>query len=335
MTIPIHWRKAVLFLAISSVALIALNLLYYFYIIKPINESWQNEFESFAKTLGNRTLTIGFFGSSHSAFAANPKYFPRAYNFAKRGVNYKAVSGMYETVTDNYAIEVAIFELDLPIFSRGMRDSSAEVEDLILAANRPVTTMEWFLYYRKRCLAFSNLSFFDTRNIRRCLPATGNGINVFLFDRNELRSNTGNLGWIRGEKNFSDLLPEQRFKSVQSKQADHFTDGDISLNNSLPQLFQTLDLARNRSIIVLIIYPTSYEYHLALLSRNISPERKYSEIFQKVNDTGLQYYLLNYYTLFFEHPEYFQDPDHLNYMGAEVLSKKIYQDLKNAGISQY
>jgi len=61
----------------------------------------------------------------------------------------------------------------------------------------------------------------------------------------------------------------------------------------------------------------------------IHPKKKYYNfLLPQIKAEGVNYILLDYYDIFFENPEYFDNPGHLNYKGAEVFSKILYQDLK-------
>lgn len=79
--------------------------------------------------------------------------------------------------------------------------------------------------------------------------------------------------------------------------------------------------------VVLIKYPLTKEYSKE--ERMIVPA---TEIEKGIEQIASKYTVykgtLDYHNIFFEHPEYFFDPDHLNVKGSDLLTHRIKQDLE-------
>jgi hypothetical protein len=94
-----------------------------------------------------------------------------------------------------------------------------------------------------------------------------------------------------------------------------------------------LVLAKKYNItIILVKFPHSIEYQEAIEVHGLDTEEYYDALFERINrTTDGKYHVLDYYSLFFGKPQYLKDPDHVNYKGSEILSKKFYTDVKSLG----
>lgn len=89
-----------------------------------------------------------------------------------------------------------------------------------------------------------------------------------------------------------------------------------------------LQLCQSHGVKVLMIrYPMTREFHEEEI--RIVPER---QLFSEVQSIAEQYpvfvKLFDYHNLFFDHPEYFFDPDHLNIKGSDLFTRRFAEDMK-------
>ena len=62
---------------------------------------------------------------------------------------------------------------------------------------------------------------------------------------------------------------------------------------------------------------------------NIVPEAKlYKEVGEITAKYPVYVTTLDYHDLFFDHPEYFFDPDHLNVQGSDLFTERLASELK-------
>jgi hypothetical protein len=93
-----------------------------------------------------------------------------------------------------------------------------------------------------------------------------------------------------------------------------------------------IQLAKQKNInIVLIKYPVTEEYFNATKNYISNTDAHYFKIINNINDANIP--TLDYQKYFFGEPALFKDSDHLNQKGAEILSKKINQDLKELNLT--
>ncbi|HAH58396.1 MAG TPA: hypothetical protein DCL86_09630 [Bacteroidales bacterium] len=77
----------------------------------------------------------------------------------------------------------------------------------------------------------------------------------------------------------------------------------------------------------MIRYPVSQEFYTEE-TRIVPAWKLYPEVERIAS--GYTSYLgtLDYHNLFFDHPEYFFDPDHLNIKGSDLFTLKLADDLR-------
>ncbi len=85
--------------------------------------------------------------------------------------------------------------------------------------------------------------------------------------------------------------------------------------------------------VILLRAPLTREYWEEV--NRIVPAGK---LYEKVRNIYTRYpnvtMVLDYHDLFFDHPEYFFDPDHLNPLGARLFTQQLQQDLKKSAKTQ-
>ena len=282
-----------------------------------------SSYENYIKKLpAPKKINYALFGDSHARNGVNPGIIGSSFNFGTSAENYIETYYKLKKVIeiDNVKIETALFEVDPVTFSSLLTDKTRIFDDLYFFHNfvpfaevkriRGVSTLEMLKIY------FSEVYF----------PAIGKGedfINIFVTPKlTEVY-----LGWTKEYEDYTSLDTKLIALKTYSKQ---FNNQEIISSISLEYFLKTLDLAKENNInIVFVKYPISKEYDEVLVEKGFDKDSYYKEIFGEIEDKlGDNCRVLDYYNLFFDHSEYFTNPDHLNYRGAEILSEKIKEDLK-------
>lgn len=80
--------------------------------------------------------------------------------------------------------------------------------------------------------------------------------------------------------------------------------------------------------VVMVKYPMTREFSTE--ERKIVPADKlYDEVDELVTRYSIYKGTFDYTDLYFDHPEYFFDPDHLNVKGSDLLTRRLAEDLKS------
>ena len=109
----------------------------------------------------------------------------------------------------------------------------------------------------------------------------------------------------------------------------HFASKTLLHNETYTYFLKTIELAEQNNITVIFVkYPVTRDYNNLILKNNLNREDYYNTIFKDVNSRIPNYIVLDYYDTYFDNPEYFGDADHLNYVGAEAFTNKLYKDLQ-------
>ena len=79
--------------------------------------------------------------------------------------------------------------------------------------------------------------------------------------------------------------------------------------------------------VILLRFPETKEFFEEEI-RMVPVGRLYSEIDSIASKYAVYQGIINYQDMFFEHPEYFFDPDHVNVEGTDIFTKKLAEDLE-------
>jgi hypothetical protein len=313
--------KLFIFMSIFLLILFLLNLFY----IKVIGEKKlilkeDAEWQMYKNKLPNANLEYAILGDSHARNGANPLFINNSFNFA---VGYEDYTETYYKIKkimekDRIKVKNFILELDTHTFSDKMRTNMSLFSQLDYYSK--------FVSISKisRLTGKSRLSLF----IQLKIPVIGKGKEMLFYFIFPNIPTIFNLGWTNYTESFLDI---DRTASAVNKYKEHFSTKPVLIENRSFNYFkEILKIANENNVgIIIVEYPLSYEYDVELKKHNISREIFYDNIFKEINKINPNYLLLEYYDLFFEHPEYFADSDHLNAIGAEVLSRKINNELLN------
>ena len=130
----------------------------------------------------------------------------------------------------------------------------------------------------------------------------------------------------RDFKNFANDLNKQ--KSAWNK-AQLINTADVYFDPSIKYYFQKiLDICEEYNVkVVLIRYPLTKEFNEE--ERKIVPADKlYTEIDRMAESCHTYWGTLDYHDIFFNNPEYFFDPDHLNVKGSDLLTEMLMKDIE-------
>ena len=240
---------------ILGVILVATNVIYFNKItIKRFQQENTSEY------LKEGNLRVAFFGSSHTQYDVSPLYIPYSYNFGLAQYNYiTAYNRLKEIYESNFSIDIVVIELDLVMYAKGLRGDIAPQLTIKRESslNKSIRKLTLFNY----CMPINN-----STKLRECMPVIGNGLHLFFINKKDEKSKNytkiNTLGWYPSTGNFSNIGLDNRKRSAIKRLGYHFSDM-INLD-SLPYLIKMINLTRNKSVLVLVIYPVTREYDEAL-----------------------------------------------------------------------
>jgi hypothetical protein len=313
-----------LFILILTFLVAAINSIYAKFIIKKQQYYRQiSSYEEYIKGLpAPKKINYAFFGDSHARNGVNPSVIGNSFNFGTSAENYIETYYKLKKIieVDNIKIDTAIFEVDLITFSSLLTDKTRIFDDLYYFHN--------FVPFAevKKLRNASNLEMLKIYFSEVYFPAIGKGedfLNIFI----EPKLTEVYLGWTKEYEDYTLLDMESVALKTYGKQ---FANQERISSVSLEYFLKTLELAKENNInIIFIKYPISNEYDGVMKEKGFDRGGYYEEISNKIrNKLGDNYVILDYYNLFFDHSEYFTNPDHLNYKGAEIISERIKEDLK-------
>ena len=308
------------FLFITLILLFLINAVYVNYIL-PEKNFYRKEI-AYQNYISNHSeIKYAFFGDSHPFHAINPKFIPGAFNFGSGTQNYVKTYYLLDRVVnkDNIKVDNVVLQIDLHTFSSWLVEEPFLFNELELYSK--FVPLEDIREIRKN-------SSIASLWIESNLPVIGKG-KEFGIIFSPLNLSEMYEGWIKNPKDFSQINETIRKERAYEDYRVHFQGKERIDNLSLEYFLKTLKLAKENNInVILIEYPMSKEYKDMAEEYNLSDMDYYPKIFNATESIlGQNYYLLEYQDLFLENPEYLGDTYHVNYKGAEILSKKIYQDL--------
>lgn len=317
--------RTFLFIAIIIAIISIINISYISFIL-PQKTFYMKEtfYQDYIKNSSNKGVDYVFFGDSHAFHDINPDFIANSYNYASGAENY--IKTFYKlrkiAYMDKVKAKTVVLEIDLHTFSTRLTDKTNLFNELELYSK--FTSLSEIREVRKTGL----LKLF----IEAKFPFIENGkeFGILIYKPKELSEVYPN-GWLKNKGNFS--LANKTDVAIKNYE-DTFKGQERISNVSFEYFQRTLELAKENGInVVLIKYPYTKEYEQALLMHNVTKEDYYDSVFRAVNSTDVNYSVLDYSNLFSDKDYLFGDPAHLNYIGAEILSKKVNEDLKRLNLS--
>jgi len=131
----------------------------------------------------------------------------------------------------------------------------------------------------------------------------------------------------RDYKNFADE-PDKR-KQAWDK-ANLFLTKGVYLDHSIKIYFEKiLQLCQaNKVKVILVRYPMTKEFNDEEM-KIVPVDKLFSEIETIASRYPAYTGMFDYHSIFFSHPEYFFDPDHLNIKGSDLFTRQFARDMKN------
>jgi len=130
----------------------------------------------------------------------------------------------------------------------------------------------------------------------------------------------------RDYKNFAD---EPNKRKLAWDKANLFLSKDAYFDPSIKVYFEKiLQLCQANDVkVIMVRYPMTREFHEEEIK--IVPEEKlFAEIEAITSRYSVFMGMLNYHDIFFDHPEYFFDPDHLNVKGSDLFTMQFAKDME-------
>lgn len=272
------------------------------------------------KTVPSKNLNYAFFGDSHVRDSINPEFIEKSFNLGVGEENYIEIYYKIRELLQRKDIKIKalVLQTDIHIFSDKFRKNKVLfVEDERYNKAIPLINKESKIY------GLSN-------KLRAKFPIIGQGKELITHALKPPFIEPTKLGWANNTEIFS-LFPQELKNNIASRKYDYLFSKNPNLwdTQTLSYFLKTLELAKEKNKkIILIKYPITKEYNSELIKHNLSSELYYSKLFKIIANVTEDYAFLDYSNDFLNNSEYFGDSDHLNQAGAEVLSKKINEDLK-------
>jgi hypothetical protein len=313
-------KKSLAFIIIIIFCVYILNYIYIEFILSKTSvHRITQEYNALIKGSSAKEFDFAAFGDSHTQYGIDPHILPNSFNFASR--NYICSYYKLKKIinTDHVKINNIILEIDVNIFSSFVSGSDRTLTD-------PRDTMQYIPWDEMKKI--NNGSFIKLW-LNTYLPSIGNGTQFIVLIKKEPEELTEIYrGWQKHDNNFA-LDSEDNKKVILTNVSKYFDNQEIIDNTLYEYFIDTIKLAKENNInIIFVKYPMTKDYDNMLKDRRVDKKLFYEKIFQEINlITNKKYNFLDYYNLFFNNPDYFDDSSHLNYKGSEILSNKILKDL--------
>ena len=272
-----------------------------------------------------------FVGDSHVESGINPAFFPESFNYGVGSENpiqaYYKLRHLFNDTPCGKHIKCVILSFDLHTFSERRYE-------------------EWInISYYNRYMSYLKLGFitgrvgdFTLKFFQSYLwpyanqgPAVMSAILKGTTEREELR--LMDKGYVSRHGVLSDL-PDSTQIAIAQRRSEFLlgSEGYAVNDRALLKYFRkTVDLCESKGIaVVFMTYPVSI-YLSRTMQEDYSikpPDERYKQLLGSYSDCPY----LDYYDLFFDRTELFDDTDHLNDEGARLLTERVRDDLRVLGL---
>ena len=292
------------------VLLLCIGILNFLYVTEVVDHSrYTLKEDSFSKHMPE--LKTVFVGDSHVEGGINPLCFPESFNYGIGGDDYEQFYLRAREVMKSPSVETLIVPLDLHSFS-----------DYCLSPYSHV-------WYWANYMTFEELSNVTGKTypvlfIQKHFPFIGNG-----RDFKVLISTSEKSGHIRGWTSPHTHIFEDPTGTITQERVNvHFTNG-YTESKRLRSAFDALIRTSNEKKIevIFVTFPVTQQY-AEKSSKYIDKEEFFSDIHSEYSHYGnIQF--IDLQSVFFEHPEFFSDQDHLNLAGSVKFSKILRDEIYN------
>ncbi len=307
--------KAALFVVVLVFVLFCTNILY-ITIIEKRTIYWRNlaDYDRYFSEPKNRELDFAFFGTSVTRDSMNPSLIPGSVNFSLSAQNYIIIYYRLLYLLERYDLDIdnLVLEIDTVTFSDTMYapDSLANYDYAKMLPMREIVER-------------SGLSWIDVL-IRSQFPFVGRGLQAYGALRTppmELY-----LGWA---KEFGDL---SKNPMDIEKMVREMPDKEPLPNDVLMEYFgKTIDLAKEKGInVVFLKNPIAGRSQVYYEKYGVSYDRYYQDIDNEIRKRLPDYRVFDYSDLLIANDELMHvDGGHVNYLGADKVSKRFWEDVKS------
>jgi len=314
-------KKIIIFLSILLVVITFINIAYIKFIQpqKIVERRWVS-YKNLITSMEEPAIDFIFFGDSHIEGGINPLYIDgNSFNFAIGGESYTETYYLLKRLVEdnNVKFNNIILQLDLHTFSESVRGGKFLFDQIYFYSK--------FVDIKKMAelKGESLVSVF----LRTKFPFLGNGKHFLdsILKLDDLTSMY--LGWSNHHKTAYHIDNRQE---AAAEAFEHYFPKDSAIidKDTFEYFLDTLELTKENNINVIFLkYPISKEYYLEI-DKNVDINNYYNDIFTEVNKVLDDYVVLDLHDYFFDKGEYYYDPEHLIVDGAEILSKKINEELQ-------
>lgn len=311
-------KNTVYLLALLIIIILTLNFLYIKLVIPEKVVYKQNlAYEEFIENSQDNNIQFAFMGDSHVYSAFDPLLINNSFNFGTSGESYPTTYFKLRKLlkVDKVNISNVVLELDLHTFAIGIIKENSLMN-------------EYWLY--SNYASFREISEITDRSIinlfiEAYLPVIGKGEEFYYAALNR-KSEEIYMGWRKTIGNYSLLNTTEDAKFTYKSL---FEGGELIDEHSWKYFLKTLELARDNNLNIIIInYPHTKEFNEYVEMQELNRTKFYEEIFLEVDKIlNKKYFVLDYYNLYFNQPDYFRNSDHLNYIGGRNLTLVFAKDI--------
>ncbi|MEJ2758160.1 MAG: hypothetical protein P8046_06710, partial [Anaerolineales bacterium] len=138
-------------------------------------------------------------------------------------------------------------------------------------------------------------------------------------------------GYAPDYENFANWTAEEQLDQAEERIAKHLEGSQVVDPLMVTYMGRLLDLLEEHDVqVVLVWYPIT-ELYADLADERVSVNGHFAAMQSLFADRS-NILWLDYHDLFWGHPEYFSDSDHLNVDGAQIFTERFVQDLRKNGV---
>ena len=308
------YKKLFLFVSIFIAFAIIFQIAY----VKIIFPKGDNGYKELQLSNINYDINYLFIGDSHIQNAVNPEYFTNSYNFSANNENYIQTYFKLKAVINklNAKPEIVVLPIDISSFSSFRTNRFKNVSRLI-------TFSDWYDVYKQT----GNTTYIFRYFIEKLFVVGGNYQKIVKYFISLAQNSF--FKYIKGYKPRNGFLTRtNNINKICNRQASIYLKNYDYFDSILIHYFKNiLTICENNNIqVVLLKMPLSKEY-VRVCRQYVPIEDYYSNINSITNEFN-NIITLDYQDVYWNHNEYFRNPDHMNSTGAEIFSQLLSNDLQ-------
>ncbi len=140
----------------------------------------------------------------------------------------------------------------------------------------------------------------------------------------------------RAHRDYKNYADEADRNKVARDKANLVLSKDEYFDHAIRVYFEMImQLCQDHGVkVVLVRFPEAKEFYEEEC-RIVPVNKLYAEVQAIASEFPVYSGILSYQEMFFDHPEYFFDPDHLNVEGSDLFSTRLAFDLKGSGFGSF